>query len=272
MLLSMQHNLFVSTEWLDQNLGQVKVVEGGIEPQSHAKRRIPDSVFWDLSPEMNFQPLQPEALHRQFEQLLRDGGIEATDTIVFTGEMPPMGGLLAWRALLFGLNRIHVLDGGSEKWHREARPHQSGAPVAVAASEIVLPAPDLAGWATTSDVERVREDGATCLLDVRTEAEWSGQLFMLEPPVNGQIAGHINGAVLVPYDIAFHADGTLCSDHDLRAIYAQHGVTGDRDIIVYCTVGGRSAFTSLVLQRVCGFARVRNYVGSWNEWSQREMP
>ena len=47
------------------------------------------------------------------------------------------------------------------------------------------------------------------------------------------------------------------------------GVTPDREVLAYCQGGYRAAHAYLAL-RLLGYPRVRNYVGSWKEWGDRE--
>jgi thiosulfate/3-mercaptopyruvate sulfurtransferase len=56
---------------------------------------------------------------------------------------------------------------------------------------------------------------------------------------------------------------------ELRAIFERRGATPDKDIVVYCNTGFRSAHAYLAL-RLLNFPRVRNYVGSWQEWGNRD--
>lgn len=59
---------------------------------------------------------------------------------------------------------------------------------------------------------------------------------------------------------------------ELSRIFADLGATPDREIIVYCNTGYRSAHAYLAM-RLCGYPYVRNYVGSWQEWGNRdELP
>jgi thiosulfate/3-mercaptopyruvate sulfurtransferase len=37
-------------------------------------------------------------------------------------------------------------------------------------------------------------------------------------------------------------------------------------VVTYCRIGERSSHTWFVLTYLLGFARVRNYDGSWTEW------
>jgi len=59
---------------------------------------------------------------------------------------------------------------------------------------------------------------------------------------------------------------------ELRALYESRGITPDYEVIPYCQTGYRSAHAFLAM-RLLGYPRVRNYVGSWNEWARRpELP
>jgi thiosulfate/3-mercaptopyruvate sulfurtransferase len=48
------------------------------------------------------------------------------------------------------------------------------------------------------------------------------------------------------------------------------GITPDKEIVTYCRSGARAAHTHLLLRNL-GFPRVRNYDGSWLEWSARVL-
>jgi thiosulfate/3-mercaptopyruvate sulfurtransferase len=55
----------------------------------------------------------------------------------------------------------------------------------------------------------------------------------------------------------------------LRAMFDARGVTADKEVLAFCNTGYRSAHAYLVL-RLLGYPRVRNYVGSWQEWGNRD--
>jgi thiosulfate/3-mercaptopyruvate sulfurtransferase len=54
----------------------------------------------------------------------------------------------------------------------------------------------------------------------------------------------------------------------LQELFASKGITPDKKIFPYCAIGGRSAYTWFVLKYLLGYPKVRNYDGSWNEWSR----
>ncbi len=81
--------------------------------------------------------------------------------------------------------------------------------------------------------------------------------------------GAIPGAIHIEWLEHLNDDGTLKAQNSLLTLFESHGVTPDKDIIAYCQTGYRSAHAYLAL-RVLDYPRVRNYLGSWNEWGNRE--
>jgi thiosulfate/3-mercaptopyruvate sulfurtransferase len=62
------------------------------------------------------------------------------------------------------------------------------------------------------------------------------------------------------------ADGTFKTRDEIAALYAQKGVTPDKQVITYCRIGERSSHSWFVLTYLLGYPQVRNYDGSWTEW------
>ncbi|GAB1542629.1 hypothetical protein NUACC21_53030 [Scytonema sp. NUACC21] len=103
--------------------------------------------------------------------------------------------------------------------------------------------------------------------DVRSPQEYSGEWFNFKPPEGNERTGHIPGAIHIPYELVLAEDGTFKPLEKLRAVYESQGITPDKETIVYCAVGARAGHTCFVLKYLLGYPRVRNYYGSWNEWS-----
>ena len=61
-------------------------------------------------------------------------------------------------------------------------------------------------------------------------------------------------------------DGAFKAAEHLRTLYEEHGVTPDRGVITYCTIGNRAAQAWFVLTYLLGYPDVRIYYGSWAEW------
>jgi thiosulfate/3-mercaptopyruvate sulfurtransferase len=54
---------------------------------------------------------------------------------------------------------------------------------------------------------------------------------------------------------------------EIAAALTERGVTPDKEIILYCFKGARTSSTYLALTQL-GYPKVKNYLGSWNEWSR----
>ena len=71
----------------------------------------------------------------------------------------------------------------------------------------------------------------------------------------------------MPWKRAANDDGTFKSAEELRGIYqGELGFRREDDVVAYCRIGERSSHTWFVLTYLLGYARVRNYDGSWTEW------
>jgi sulfur dioxygenase len=94
--------------------------------------------------------------------------------------------------------------------------------------------------------ERVRSAAPPLLLDVREPEEFVGAL------------GHIEGSLLVPLDALEHRLPKLAG-------YV------DRDVVVVCRAGARSASAGAILRRT-GFRRVYNLTGGMLAWHAAGLP
>ena len=93
-------------------------------------------------------------------------------------------------------------------------------------------------------------------------------MFLTKPPEGRERAGHIPGSIHIHYEDALNADDTFKSADELTTLYTRHGVTADKETIVYCAVGMRSAHTWFVLTQLLGYSAVRSFDASWNLWGR----
>lgn len=200
---------------------------------------------------------------RMWANMLGWRGIKATDTIVFYGAFSDMCAARGfWFAEYLGVKNVHVLDGGIAAWteagYEIERDSKPASPVKFV--------PDVAHdrVATYAGILAAIDDPATLILDNRSRAEFTGDDRRAKYGGAVPSARHCDWEEL--YD---HATGRMKPADDLRRIFEARGVTPDRQIIVYCNTGFRSAHAYLAL-RLLGYPRVRNYVGSWQEWGNRE--
>ncbi len=263
----------VSTAWLEEHLGDpgLVIVEVDEQPLMYGVGHIPGArnVQWrrDLQDQRTRDIPGVAAMRSLWARL----GIVQGSTVVLYGDKNNWHACFAfWLFRMYGLQRLALLDGGRQLWLGEGRPTTTEVPPDVAASARAAGAPeprlDTTSRATWRDVLDAQD--ATVLLDVRTRAEYTGEL-LTEPGYAGETAqrpGHIPGARHAPWNLATNPDGTFLALGALRDLYAGHDVAPGRPVITYCRIGERSAHTWFVLHELLGLPDVRNYDGSWTEW------
>jgi thiosulfate/3-mercaptopyruvate sulfurtransferase len=174
--------------------------------------------------------------------------------------------LLTW----LGYPAVKVLNGGYSAWKA------AGMPVS---TDAVTPTP--ASFPTDlrqADVMLTKDDvidalgSDTVLLDVRDVDEWIGDS---SSPYGRDFAprkGRLPGAKWVEWYrfMKPSAQGPVFKTPDeVRAECATAGISPGDTVYLYCFKGARASNTFLALKQA-GFADVRMYFGSWNEWSRDE--
>ncbi|MBT5109613.1 MAG: sulfurtransferase [Rhodospirillaceae bacterium] len=202
---------------------------------------------------------------RMWAFLLGRRGVSIDDTIVFCGEITGMTAARGfWFAEYLGHDDVHVLDGGYTAWAAAGRPTTRDAELQGAVPFRFEPRRDR--LATYTDMLGAIDASDSIIIDTRSRAEFLGT------DVRSARGGAVPGAVHIEWLNHLNDDGTLKSPDALRALFESHGVTPDKDILPYCQTGYRSAHAYLAL-RLLGYPKARNYLGSWNEWGNREgMP
>ncbi len=167
---------------------------------------------------------------------------------------------IVWLLELFGHPDARLLDGGIRRWRDEGGPLSREAEEPAATTLVVERHPER--LATVEDVVAALERPEVTIVDTRSRAEYTGEL------VRAARGGAIPGAVHLDWTRNLDPTGCYRPSGELRAMYAQAGVTPDHEVITYCQGGYRAAQSYIALVRA-GFPRVRSYLGSWNEWGNR---
>ncbi len=101
------------------------------------------------------------------------------------------------------------------------------------------------------------------IFDVRSDEEYFGER------VRAKHGGAIPGAFHQDWTAELGADGTVKSPAELRAQFEAIGLDPTAEIVTYCQGGYRAAHAYIAL-KIAGYAKVRNYLGSWAEWGNRD--
>ena len=171
-----------------------------------------------------------------------------------------------WMLRAIGHEKVQVLNGGFQEAIKTDFPVSSETedytPTDYKVSEWKLAVADI------EDVEKARNNSENIVIDVRDKNRFDG----LTEPLD-LIAGHIPGAINVPFSENLKDDGFYKSAEELNKKYKSIlGNIKPEDVIVHCGSGVTACHTLLAMD-YAGIEIPKLYVGSWSEWSRndREM-
>jgi thiosulfate/3-mercaptopyruvate sulfurtransferase len=268
----------VSPEELSRAPQAYRLIDARPGPTAYAAGHLAGAVHGDLNRDLSdalapgFDAARggrhPLPLPERFARTLGAWGIaEDASVAVYDDQGGANAAARAWWMLrALGHERAFVVDGGFAAAVAAGLEVTSEVP---AFAPVVRKAP--AAWArpTESIDEVARLVGAKerALLDVRSRERFRGDSETLDP-----VAGHIPGAINLPYAENLRANGRFKPADELRAMYTQllAGVPPER-LILQCGSGVTACHTLLALE-AAGLPGSALYVGSWSEWCRSGRP
>jgi len=193
--------------------------------------------------------------------------------VIYDDRGCPDAARLWWMLRYYNFNNVSLLNGGLDAW-RESGNKLSREPARYRATTIVLPDSTNTGiWAGKERIISFLNDKQSemILIDTRTAGEYQGRMHKAGAAKAGRISQsiHIDWARAVDYQ----DHKKIRTADQLRELYKEYGITAQDTIVAYCHSGSRSALTTFVLTELLGFNNVRNYDGSWTEWSHfKQLP
>lgn len=176
--------------------------------------------------------------------------------------------------LYAGVKYVSILDGGYDKWAFEGKP-TSDVPVEPTpvtyvgrVDETMLASAEYVEW----------KIGKSIIVDARDEIVYDGTITEPWAPV----PGHIPSARNLPTPSLWNVEIDEVTGNAIYITYKDFWTLtgmvssvvglGNREIIVYCGVGGYASTTYFVLSEVLGYRNVRIYDGSAQEWYMLGKP
>lgn len=258
--------VLVTPQWLEEHLldRALRVIEVDVSPAAYDAGHIDGAVLWNVYSDLKDSSYQL-AGKAAVESLLARSGISPDSTVVLYGYAPAMG---LWLLKLYGHADVRMLDCARETWPDEGRPWTNAA-ASPAVARYPLPDQDERIRAGHRRVEDAIGDPACTIVDVRTEAEYRGERFWpsggSEP---GGRAGHVPSAVNLSIEAARDERGSFRTAAELRQLFSSLDLSGNGEVITYCTIGGRACTAWFVLEHLLGYEGVQVYDGSWAEWGK----
>jgi len=173
---------------------------------------------------------------------------------------------LWWMLRAIGHKEVQVLNGGLQAANK------AGVVLSTEAYTPTAVAPyhtqgDYAGTVDIDEAGEAAQDDTKLVIDVRETPRYLGQTEPID-----LIAGHIPGAANLPYILNLDADGKYLPAEILRSMYIDAiGDVAQEEVIVHCGSGVTACHTLLGMA-YAGITEPKLYVGSWSEWSRRDLP
>ena len=241
----------------------------GSDRNAYLAGHIPGALFVDLDTELA-APVSDGALGRHplpdpdaLEQTWRRAGIRDADSVVVYDARDASAAARAWWLLRWsGLSDVRVLDGGFAAWESVGLRVKAGAGSPLLPGSVTVRPGNMA-TVDQDDAAGMASRGR--LLDARAAARYRGEVEPIDP-----VAGHIPGAVNLPFSDLLAADGRLKPVADLRAAFEAAGIRPGVAAAASCGSGVTACH--LVLAGAVAGLDIALYPGSWSQWCALGRP
>lgn len=209
----------------------------------------------------------PEAI----EVLLGSMGITSKDTLIVYDDRGGCDAARLWWVLKnYDFHNVKLFNGGLSSWENAGGEITHELPVTKKAVFSLSEVSPLKYHIDRDEIMELMTSDGPILLDTRSADEFSGK----RQKKGAAKGGRISGSIRIDWEEAvdFESNGRLKSLQELEKVYSKLGTNKDQLIITYCHSGVRSAHTTFVLTEILGYTNVRNYDGSWIEWSNLKLP
>ena len=202
----------------------------------------------------------------KFSQVLSKIGITPSSHVIIYDDKNGSNAAARFWWMLRSINheKVQVLNGGLQAAIKVGFPVSSALETVEPTEKYPISKWSLA-QADMEEVEKARNKKENIVIDVRDKNRFDG----LTEPLD-LIAGHIPGAINVPFSENLNEDGFYKSPEVLAKKYNE--IIGDKkpdNVIVHCGSGVTACHTLLAMD-YAGIPIPKLYVGSWSEWSRND--
>jgi len=202
----------------------------------------------------------------KFSQVLSKIGISPSSHVIIYDDKNGSNAAARFWWMLRSINheKVQVLNGGLQAAMKVGFPVSSALETIEPTEKYPISEWSLA-QADMEEVEKARNKKENIVVDVRDKNRFDG----LTEPLD-LIAGHIPGAINVPFSENLNEDGFYKSPEVLAKKYNE--IIGDKkpdNVIVHCGSGVTACHTLLAID-YAGIPIPKLYVGSWSEWSRND--
>ena len=191
---------------------------------------------------------------------------EDTEVLVYGFTMPNQGfgdeARVVYTFNYAGFDNVKIIDGGFDKveqlgLNKNYNPENDRINVSSVVRE---EAQDNKKAVFTDELLSLVNSADVQIIDTRLEAEYNGRVIYGENK-----AGHIPGAISIPFNSLVDEDGFIKSREALEEYFVSKGLDKNKLQITYCTTGVRASYVAVILEEL-GY-KVRNYEPSFARYA-----
>lgn len=250
---------------IDASFGKAKYLEKHLSGALHVDL---NSQLSDIKDDFANGGRHPLPSLQQFSNLLGNLGISPSSHVVVYDDKNGANAAARfwWMMKAIGHKKIQVLDGGLDAAISIGFPAKEGPENTP--EKTTYPVTDwLLSLSDIHEIEQVSQDPNFLVIDVRETDRYRGD----HEPID-LIAGHIPGAVNIPFASNLDKKGFFLSPDILKTKYSKISAgKPSKNIIVHCGSGVTACHTLLAMN-YAGIEIPKLYVGSWSEWSRNNKP
>ena len=224
-----------------------------------------DKDLADIGEDAAFGGRHPLPAVEKFAETLSNLGVsEGSHLVIYDDKNGSNAAARAWWMLKsFGFDNVQVLDGGFQNAEKESLEFSSGEE-AFEKAEFIKKDNWLLPTSVLETVENELINHSSTVIDVRDAYRYHGE----SEPID-LVAGHIPGAINIPFSENLDENGNFLNPEILKDKYLKLLEGKPENLIIHCGSGVTACHTILALD-YAGFKIPNLYVGSWSEWSRRE--
>jgi len=253
------------------NLVLIDVCTGKNAKENYEEKHLEGALFLDLNTQLadikedaSIGGRHPLPKIEDFAKTLANLGISSASRVVIYDDKngSNTAARLWWMLKSLGHEKVQVLNGGFQEAEKIHFPTSSK-------TEIVTKteAYKTKNWklpiATIDEVEKVSHDKNHIVIDVRDQERYNGETEPID-----LVAGHIPGAINIPFTENLDKNGLFLPPNELKEKYSKiFENVKTENTIVHCGSGVTACHTLLAI----AYAELeipKLYVGSWSEWSR----
>ncbi len=241
--------------------------------ERYQKTHLKNAIYVDLNKDLSAIRENPANGGRHplpniktFATLIGNLGIQPQSRIVVYDDKKGTNAAARfwWMLKAIGHEKVQVLNGGFSTAVKHNYPCDYKIPSLTSTQNYLV-----TDWKLSlshiNEVEEVAQNKNYTIIDVRESERYKGE----KEPID-LIAGHIPGAINIPYTTNLDEEGLFLNPETLKEKYKPIFThKKPENIIIHCGSGVTACHTLLAIN-YAGFDIPKLYIGSWSEWSRND--